>query len=440
MQPSKRRTTEAAEPAAPPPPTNVPAPDAADLTPAPSMSQFLASHPLERDGARRRHPMSERYVRYVLSRLRAIIQSTDAFVGEGQYNVVVRVLLKSEVHVAMRFNKLSANEADQRRTATLHVLMERLRELYPRQMDNVVQLVDYQLLSALDVRAILKATGTASSNSIDESIETPRLAMLFEPLEMSLESMLQEHVVHASADVQLVFLSALLAQVFAQLHYLQLMMPQFNHNDLHAGNVMVCVARETALGADSDQDLVYPLETGAGMMGLGPEGTRERLRDRITIRVPLGDTAGRLAKLIDLDLAYVHYLPRDDADTDVVLARVGVSERSSERQYLRDARNLVTDVALKFEAALDAARVEHSKSALTELQALLGRIHIHHQPQEYQSGAYALGQLLLRDPMFASFRAPDTKPTWLPPVFTHDADSKGRVLVERIRSELAAIQ
>jgi hypothetical protein len=416
-----------------------PALDEQDLQVWDSAPVFLSLNPLERNGARRRAPLSERFVAFAGSRIDQMIERTESVRGEGESGVTASAQLRNGQRCAMRVSKnyTARSAANYRREVAKHVLLERLREQYPQLMRNVVQLVDYQLVTDMPI-------GTLYTHSVppllvpansDANATVPRLVSLFESCTWTLDEFVRDMVAPAPAAGQLTFFTALLIQLLCQLAYLHRLLPRFNHNDLHLKNLMMQRVEDTGVG--TADDLVYDLQLDQGTIVDGRETA-----PRVSIRLPVKPTGNALLKIIDLDLAYLEYLPADGAGSAATeaLPPSHATDESLKRQYNVDLIRVVTVLILEFERAVNLRGVlAQSQFVLAELQAFLGRLYSTHRAVHREKREFAIAQILARDPMFSrTVERGVYEPHGAPVVGTRQVDN-GHVRVERIRSELAAL-
>jgi len=410
--------------------------DDADLQGWPSAAAYLASNPLERNGARRRAPLSERFVPYNGSRMHNLMGMFGPILGEGVNSVALSITLRNRQPCVMRSSKIyeARDSLHFRREVAKHVLLERLREQYPQLMRNVVQLIDYQLLTHLPLGSLYAQSSPPWPAPIDPDINAtvPRLVTLFEPAGRTLSDYIHQVVATQGAAEQLAFFASVLAQLLCQLAYLHQMLPRFNHNDLHLKNLMLQDVAASGVGAVDT--LQYEVQLGPGVASATGE-----LAPRLSLNVPLSHTHNHLLKIIDMDLAYLEYLPTDQAGTPgaEALPPARMTAAMVERQHNTDAIRAVTVLIMVFEEAMDAKGTRATSNfALSELHALLGRMYSSYRQTYREDLEFALAQILLRDRMFRGF----ARGTALaPPVVGSRQVDRGHVRVERIRSELAAL-
>jgi len=410
-----------------------PALDPLEQAPIADASAYLTSQPLELGGSRRRAPLSERYVEWAGSRLRQRMRKIGAALGAGMSGVTFACELTNGLQCAVRISKNygPGDSVQYRREAAKHVLLERLRERYPQMLQNMVQMVDYQLVVGLPFDSIYTPR-IAQDADVGDTV--PRLVSVLEPCGQTLHLYLRTVVALMPWQQQMMAMGSILCQMLCQLANLQRLLPRFTHGDMHMNNMLMQPVSESSLrGRDA---LSYRVQLDAGQLD---PATGEERAAHLMITLPLNLTSDRLLKIIDLDLAYVEYLPSDAAGSEALVPSQAMSD-PERRRYIGDAIQAVTFMVIAYEAALTLANtMQEGQPVLHWTQALLGRLSAGYRVSGAQEREWLLPRILRDDHVFQRYVEVGITvvvPS-APPVAGSRQLDDGHVRVDRIRSELA---
>jgi len=345
-------------------------------------ARFLALCPLEYAGVERRpyeESAAQDVPRATFKTLPFRVRDTPLGVGAEAVQLLVR---RDHMDFAMRVSRAGKSDAEE---IAKHMVLERLRVLYPELLRNVVQMVDFRLYRGLD----LSVYPAPSNAEVDPGPDHPRMVAFTQRLHSTLGKA-RAALVHApQQDDGTRYFDLVLGaitQMLCQLHVLNTLADEFVHNDLHFGNMML----RDPLPQDRVRsgELHYELR-----MSVEPTA-----QAAFKLRVPLALTGGRVMCLIDLGKSALVHRPRAEPADQVMGGPHG-----SERLYSNDAFYIVKWLHedAKDAEELGSSVVARALAMLTELLAFI----VEHHPPEHRGNRLALAEILRDAPQFARFRA-----------------------------------